>query len=377
MLAASPRFYATLAESHFVVARADLLIGGAVYADLSDLGVLTDGEVQVQNGAIQRTGSVQLTDQSGILQPRAPEDLLAPVGNEIRLWRGVVFADTRPPEPAQELVPIGTFRFVASKGKYPQIDLNCYDRAWVIAGNKLETPFSIAKGTNYITAITTILAQAWGGGLPTNFPTTDEVTPAMVIDAEADPWEVCRQLAANLGLRLYFDPWGVCTLTPEPTGDSPAVWTYDDARINNLGLVGLEVGWDASEAVNSIVAVGENSDNDQVYRGVARDTDPTSPTQWGGRFGRRNDFVRDEKITSYAQASARAKQELRKRLGIVQTVSVPSLINPCLECGDVVRVIDSRQGLDQKVMVDRFTVPLRSNATTTLERTRLMPAEAI
>jgi hypothetical protein len=275
-----------------------------------------------------------------------------------------------------ELVPLGTFRFTSSKGRYPAIDLDLHDRSWVIAGNQLETPLAIAKGTNLVTAISNLLQTAWGGGLPTNFPTTDEVSPGMAFDAEADPWEAARTLAANLGQRLFFDPLGVATMMPEPSGRETPVWTYDDADVRNLGLVGAEQGWDATSAVNAVVAVGENSDNTQAWRGVAYDLDPTSPTQYGSKFGRRPAFIRDEKITSQAQATQRAKVELRKRLGIVQTVSIPSLVNPALECGDVVRVRDRRAGLDQNVVVDRFTVPLRANATTVLERTRLMPVEA-
>jgi hypothetical protein len=378
MQAASPRFYATLAESHIVVARADLLIGGSVAADLADLGIVVDGNVQVQNAAEQRSGSLTLVDGSGTLQPRAPDDLLAPVGNEIRLWRGVAYPGPvgQPGGSSEELVPIGTFRFTKSGGTYPQIDLDLHDRSWVVSTG-LESPLGIAKGTNYVTAITTLLNTAWGGGLPSNLPDTDETTAAMVFDIEADPWEAARNLAGNLGMRLFFDPWGELTMIPEPDGQTIPIWTFDDADVKNLGLYGAEQGWDANEAVNAIIVIGENSDNTQTFRGTAYDTSPHSPTQYGGKFGRRAGFVRDEKVASQTQATKRAKQELRKRLGIVQTVSVPSLVNPCLEAGDVVRVRDQRAGLDQKVVIDRFVVPLRAAATMTLERTRLVPQEAI
>jgi len=251
--------------------------------------------------------------------------------------------------------------------------VDLYDRAWVIQGAKLEQPVIIAAGTNYIEAITKILIAAYGPRLQTNFPDTDEVTPGMTFEAEADPWEICQELAGNLGLRLFFDQLGVCTMEPEPDpAITPPAWTFDDADLRNLALPGLEVSWDSTDAINAVIVTGENSDG-QAFRGTAYDTDPDSPTQYGGKFGKRPDFIRDDKIVSKAQATARAKKELLRRLGNVQSITVPSLVHPALECGDIVRVVNAAQDVNQILVVDRFAVPLRAAQAMQIERSRKVP----
>jgi Domain of unknown function (DUF5047) len=364
----TPRFFQTIAADHFVVAKAELLVDGYVEVDLAAEGVLVDGTVQVQNEPVQRTGSLTLDDTDGAFSPTRPDDLLVPTGNELRLWRGVAYPDGS----GEELAPLGTFRFTASKASYPTISLDLFDRAWVVQGAKLEAALTIAKGTNYVTAISQILATAYGAGLQTDFPPTDEVTPGMVFEAESDPWEAAQQLASNLGQRLFFDQLGTAVMEPEPDpATTQPVWTFDDADLSNLGLPGLELGWDATSVVNAVIVVGENSDNSATFRGTAYDRD--SPTAYGGRFGKRPMFIRDEKITSQPLAKFRARVELIRQRGIAQSLTVPSLVNPALECGDVVRVTNAKRDIDETVVVDRFPIPLRASQTMTIERTRKVP----
>jgi Domain of unknown function (DUF5047) len=370
MYPASELFFRTLAGSHTVASRAELLVDGDVALDLTDADLVVDGNVQVQNAPISRSGSLTLIDRTGDLSPIQGDELLAPVGNEVRLYRGVNFEDGS----GAEMVPIGTFRFTATDADYPRIDLTLLDRAWTIAGAHLEAGLTIAKGTNYVTAILDLVRTAFGPGLETNFPSTSETTASMFFEADSDPWDLALQLAANLGQRLYFDQWGVCVMSPVPDPRAtPPVWVFDNADLGNLALPNPKLAWDATDAVNAVVVIGENSDNAATYRGVAYDDDPTSPTQYGGRFGRRPKLIRDEKVTSTAQAVQRARAELLREIGLVKTVTVPALVNPCLEAGDLIRVITADRGLDDVFVLDKFPIPLRASGTQQLERTRKVP----
>jgi Domain of unknown function (DUF5047) len=365
------KFFDTLATDHVVVCKAELLVDGDVEVDLVEAGLVVDGAVQVANEPNQRTGSLELVDSTGTFSPTRPDDLLIPAGNEVRLWRGVQFNDGS----GSELAPLGTFRFTASKANWPHISLDLYDRSWVVQGAKLESPFTVAVGTNYADAVRQLLALSYGPDLEVNFPTTDEVTASMVFDAEADPWEACQQLAGNLGMRLFFDQFGAATMQPEPdpANDTP-VWVFDDADIKNLGLPGIGLDWDTTAVVNAVIAVGENTDNGAIYRGTAYDTDPTSPTQYGGRFGKRPLFIRDEKISSAVQATQRARRELLSQRGITQSITVPSMVNSAFECGDIVRAKNAKRDIDVIVVLDRFGIPLRASGAMQLERTRKVPA---
>jgi hypothetical protein len=387
----SIRFQQTIADSHAVTARAQLLVDEHVEVEFSTEGMLLDATVQCQHAdEEQRTGTATLVDAAGDFIPTSVDDLLTPVGNELQLWRGALWNDGishQVPLEQQgqklldafgaqrgELAPIGRFRFVATKARYPTIDLQLHDRAWVIAGAKLERPLQIAAGTNYVEAVTRVLEDAWGAGLPTNFPSTDETTPKMVFEADSNRWEIAKELAANIERRLFFDPVGVATMIvePDPDADQPT-WLFDDADVRNLALPGLQSDWDVTDAINGVIVVGETDDADRVPRGAAFDLVVGSPTYYGGKFGQRPIFLRDEKITSDGQARFRAVVELRRRLGVPQSVTIPSLVNPAFEVGDVAWVRSPVRGLDQAVVFDRFSVPLRASEGMTIEcRSRLV-----
>ena len=104
------------------------------------------------------------------------------------------------------------------------------------------------------------------------------------------------------------------------------------------------------------------------------DSDPNSPTQWGGPFGKRYaPFIKDETIASQAQAQLRANKELQANLGFLQSIKVPALPNPAFEVGDVVRVALARADItddpiidEQYCIIDAFEVPLRAAGTQTL-----------
>ena len=357
----SARLRAALAGDQFVATKVELLSDGGVTVDLSEAGVVVDGQIDVDNAEVRRSGRISLVDPSGALAPAAAGDPLAPSGAELRVWRGLLLDD------GPELVPLATMRFVVVEANWPRLELECYDRAWTIAGATIEDTLTVAAGTNYVTAIEQVLASAWGPGLPTNFPDTDETTPALAYEAEADPWAIARELAANLGSQLFFDPMGVCQMVPEvDTATEPPVWVFDDRDDDDLMLGGTAATWDGT-GPNAVIVIGENSDTGVAFRGVAYDLDPASPTQYGGAYGRRPLFLRDEKVTTQFQATMRARKELLRRLGISQQVTVNSMVNPALEVGDVVEVHSERRKLAQLCILERFGVPLRASGTMALE----------
>jgi hypothetical protein len=346
-----------------VATKVELLSAGDQIMDLSELGVVVDGLVNVDSTPVRRSGQITLVDHTGVLIPGAPDDPLAPAGNELRIWRGIDYQDGSDPE----LVPVGTLRFVVTEAAWPEISLECYDRAWAISGAALENNLVIASGVNYITAINNVLVTAWGADLPTNFPDTDETTVTLAYEADSDPWEIARELAANLGMVLWFDPMGVCQMTPEPDpATDPPVWRFEDTDSENLALPGDKAVWDGT-GNNAVIVIGENSDATAVYRSAAYDQDPASPTRYGGPFGKRPITIRDEKITSQSLADLRARKELLSRLGLGQTIVIPSMVNPALESGDVVRCVSAHNRIDQVAILERFAVPLRASGTMTLE----------
>jgi hypothetical protein len=365
----SSRFSELIQSSHAIATKVEIVRDDVVIADLSALGVVVDGSVTASHSPVQRSGEVTLVDRDGTLTPSDLTDLLVPAGNQIRLWRGVQYpAQTdallqEVPTTTSELVPIGTFRFISTDLQFPKIDLHeVYDRAWVVQGAQLESVLTIAQGTPYVDAITNILQTAYPG-VPTNFPDTDEVTSLMTFDAETDPWQVAQNLAANIGMRLFFDPMGVAQLVPETNPDTdPIVWTFDSTAPINSTLGGTTRNLFGGSS-NAVVVIAENTALPAPLRAVAYDLDPLSPTRYGGPYGKRPTFIRDEKIASQAQADHRAIYELQSLSGTHESLELLSLVNPAFEIGDIIQVYDPLRKVDCTCIVDRIVCPLRAKTS--------------
>lgn len=371
MWSISQRFAATLPYSHTVVQRVEILQDDQVIADLTSMGVLVDGTVTVSRSPIQRSARLALVDRDGTLTPSAIDDLLIPAGRELRLWRGLVYNDATEAEVLagtdRELVPLGTFRFTATQSQSGQITLNSvYDRAWIVQGALLEDTLSIAAGTLVTDAVALLLSAAYPSVI-TNFPTVDETTPLLVYDAYADPWGLAQELAANIGMRLFFDQLGVVQMKPEPDPQAdPVAWTFDDASAQSMLLPDLQQTW-TGECYNSVTVVGENSTLPTPVRATVRDLEPTSPTRYGGSFGRRPmPLITDPQVGSAVQAEARARKELQAQLGIAQQVSFSSWCNPALDTADIAYVSSPSRGVAQYFILDSLEVPMRGSQPMTI-----------
>lgn len=356
------RYLAALAHGHAAISSVQVLAGEDVILDLGPEGVLVGGSVSVSHSDTQRAGSLSMVDLTGELSPREAEDIFAPAGHQIRISRGIHFGAGD-----EELTPLATMRFTGSTANWPRIELTeCYDRSWVVMGALLENPLTVAQGANIVDTMASVLTAAYPG-LPINFPTTDETTNSMVFDTESNPWAICQDFAGNLGMRLFMDPMGVATMASEPDASDSPVWFWDDSSRDCMALPGVEVAM-TGVGFNVIQVVASNSSLAAPIRSIARDTDPNSPMQYGGLYGiRMAPTIQDEKISTQAQADNRAKQELRNQLGLMQTISIPSMVVPGLDILDPVWVSIARAQQTgtppipgQLALVDSVTIPMRA-----------------
>jgi hypothetical protein len=358
--------------------KVEIIQDDQVIADLTDMGVVVDGVVSVSRSAVQRSARLTLVDRDGTLTPDAINDLLIPVGRQLRLWRGLIYRDATATEVLsgtdREYVPLGTFRFTAVQTQSGQIVLDhVYDRAWIVEGALFEDTFTIAAGTDVVTAVTSIITTAYPD-VTYNFPTTGEVTALMTYDPNTNPWGVAQDLAANIGMRLFFDPMGVAQMKPEPDPISdPVAWSFDDSSATSMLLPGPIQTW-TGENYNSVTVTGENTSLTAPVRATVRDLEPTSVTRYGGPFGKRPmPIITDSKVASKAQAEARALKELQAQLGIAQQVNFSSWGHPALDTGDIVYVASTSRGIAQYFILDTLEVPVRGSQSMSLTtRARLV-----
>jgi hypothetical protein len=199
----------------------------------------------------------------------------------------------------------------------------------------LTAPYFVAAGTTWDAAIANLLGDRYNG-VPVDIPPVEffSTTPRLTLDEQADPWDAAQQWAASLGYALYFNPIGVATIKSElaMAAEDP-VWTYDgtptaDVPYNpadwaNLALYDEAVTLDSDGAFNAVVISGNSSSNATAVRGTAFDTDPGSPTQWGGPFGYKPLFESDETVTSNGHATQKAVGRLQQVAGRAEALQVP------------------------------------------------------
>jgi hypothetical protein len=309
---------------------------------------------------VRRTVSGTIADPTGDLTPADADALLAPFGNELRMWRGVMF-----PAGTEETVPLGVFRltdFTVNDGAGGvTIDIEGADRALVVQRNRWVDPYVITSGTPVEDAVADLLADRYPD-VQTNFPTTGQTTPKVVLDAgaESDPWRDARELFRAAGYELYFDADGIAVATAPPTLDTNPTITYADGADAVLLDLSRQVSTAAS-VYNGVVAAGEGTELETPVRAEAWDDDPTSPTYRYGPFGQVPLFYTSPLITTASQAQTAADSRLASILGASEQVEWGQIVNPALDAGDVLEITRASAGLDAvRIILDTVSIPLRA-----------------
>lgn len=357
MYTVSAAFAALLARAHTIAVRAEVTDGltNTVIATLD----VTGGTVTVDgSNDVRRQCTVTLADPTGALVPTQAMGLLHPsTGHELRLYRGIAAASLG----ADELVPLGVFRLtrprVSDRGDQLTITLTGYDRAKKVQRARFTDVYTIAAGTDYATAIQTMLTSRVPS-LTFDFQTTTAVTPTLQFAEKDDPWKRALEMATSLGMQLYFDPAGVCVLRPEPSPATDRVaWTY--AEGDAATILSVDKDLDEEQQYNHAIVTGERSDGAAPVRAEAWDDNPASPTYWQGPYGDVPDFYSSKYITTVTQAQQAADALLRKKLGVLESLELNAIVHPGHEAGDVIRVTRTRMGLSAALYaLDRVTVPM-------------------
>lgn len=369
MYSVSDRYRTAITQSHHVIALA------AVW-DASNKFV---AYVAIDNGSVSVDSRAKIHRRAKVDLQLVPKEtfgsadpvtltvdealaLLYPKGNELRLSRGIVYYDG-----TSEQIPLGVFRIARPRtirkneaGVVLSVDV--YDRSRRISRALYTKPRVIAQGTNCSEAIRTILKDAWPSVPEPNLALTSHVTPRLVFDAGADPWDEATKIATAIGHDLFFDVMGIPTSRPIPRPTQEAVvWRY---KSNEAGIMlGVDRDIDDENAYNRVVVKADNSELAEPIYGEAADTDPKSPTYIGNPYGSSpygevTLYEENQYIKSQAQANDFAAGLLRKNQGIIETVGFTTIVNPAHEATDVVEVQNEDAGVNGLYVIDGFTVPL-------------------
>lgn len=352
MRPASEAFKAAVRADHKVVVQCDVLRYDKV---IEDSIPIADGNVSLdRTAAIRATCDLTIPD----MVPTTARSLLAPYGNELAVYRGIDFG----PGGGTELIRLGKFRLDTAEAGEPgrSVRIVGKDRSATVSDARLEALHVQGAGTNYATAIQILIAAGLSGA--TTFPfalaATTHSTPDLFVQEQSDRWATAQSWAQAYGHELFFDGDGVCTSRIEPDiATFPAVFDIDEGPGGIL--IDVATSWDREGMYNRVIAIGENPGNPSIYRGVATDNDPSSPTYYNGPFGRVPTFFASPLLSSDSMAVAAALTVLRRVLGQTQAVRFDSIVAPFLEPGDIVNVLRSTLPINASPhLIETLTIPL-------------------
>lgn len=382
MYATTQAFKDALRGVHTMVRKAEVIDpdGNVVVSDLKVVG----GSVRADRGNnIRRRGSISLAGLDylpGVADYDAPLHPLS--GNEVKLYRGVRFGSGS--TATYEYIPLGTFGIISigveDSGDDLSVTVELEDRGREVSIATFTDFYIVAAGTNYATAIESLIENRRTGRFNFNFPPIVAVTPQMIIEGGTDPWEKAYEMAQSVAHELFFDVDGVCVMRKAPIiGVDPVVADYEEGD-SGVKFRLLDVGRTLSrqDVHNHIVVYGENTDNAAPVRGEATDSDPLSPTYVGSPVGT-GDFysaeeMRSEYVTTATQANELAAARLRQTLSIRQSAQFTTIVNPAHEPSDVITVKRGRAKVDQQYIIQSLTIPLDAGSAMNCELVEGRPA---
>lgn len=379
------------------------------YAQLYDeYSAYTDVTTAIATyGQLAAAGDTIAVQIDAGLVPDNSADALLPYGNEIRLSRGVEITESSPytynslfstyatyaslssASPAYgqlaalrqqtvkyEHIPLGVFVITDVIFKEGDsgitIELAGVDRSVRVARSKFIDTYQITSGTNAATALADLLRSRWDD-IELSFTDTTATVNAVYLgsDSTANPWEDAQQIAQSVGLRLFFDQNGVCRLEPQRdyfnvTPDA----IYEEGEANVIVDVSRRVTVD--DTYNAVIVSGEGSGNtSSIFRAEVYDDDPASPTYRYGKFGVVPYFYTATVIANASQAAITAEAILQQVRGATEEIQWSSVTDASLDVEDVVKLSNTGTKVDQVLVIDSYTLPLKADQSMTA-RARLV-----
>jgi hypothetical protein len=332
---------------HQMTARAELFYGGGKVGDFNLAS--SSGAVNADRAAITRRTFSATVDPA--MTPKSLTDRLTPYGSQIKVFRGIRYNDN-----SVEEYPIFFGRIDSLDFSRNSMVIRASDRAADVADTRFEVPRVATQGAQVRNQMRDLITEAVVGAT-VNITTTNAsiITTPAVWDRERT--EALDNLGYTIGAEWYAMPdetWAISPL-PASTASGPATWIIDSGDIGVA--VTRETNLDRGNVFNAVVVNGEPPNGTAPAYGVARDTNGSSPTVWGGAYGKVPMFFSSQFITTNAQAVATAQALLAESVAGTRAVTVTCVPNPKLRLADVVMISTGQTGFDGLYYVQSFTLP--------------------
>lgn len=356
-----------LGQSHDMTARVTIYSSTAgVVPDLPIAGGQVDADA---TSHVRRSATLHADPR---YWPASPLDLLAPFGSEAVIEYGIVLSSG-----LIEWVPLGRFVLEETSRTRPpstkaDLTVKLVDRAARVAEDRLEAPAQTVSGATTVAEIRRLIQETLGSAVPVN-DLTGSSQLAAVIEIPKDRWaDGVEKLALSIGAECFFDVLGQGLIRPTPTLADPPVWVVTTGGSGSM-LTAVDK-LSRGLVYNRVVASGQRTDSTLPVYAAVSDTDPASPTYYGGPFGKKPRFYSSGLLTTVGQCTTAATALLNRAKGVGVQVDLEQLVNPALEPGDVITVIQDDTTTTH--LLDKVPIPLTPDGTQKLgTRTNNLPPE--
>lgn len=183
-------------------------------------------------------------------------------------------------------------------------------------------------------------------------PVPDQRLPSLVWDE--DRGQALDDLAEALGCRWLARGDGTFTFRPFDYAPAAPVVELLDGPGGNLSEADVRITRDGS--ANSVVVVAERLDGTDPVRAIVRDTPLTSPTRFGGPFGRVVQVIKMQTPLTQPQARTLARAQLGASIALTEQWDSVVVADHRLEPGDTGRFRYRGRMADQ--IIDGIVYPL-------------------
>lgn len=222
-----------------------------------------------------------------------------------------------------------------------QIDIEAFDRCWIIQDTRLESSLYFAAGTSYISAIVQLLTAC-------GITLVSAVANAATLAEAREDWEIgtsyleiINQLLSEINYKpLWFDQQGAAILEPVSVPTASNIFrTLDSSNVHSLLLPGISRETDVYSAPNVFICICSNADKSGPMVATSENTNPQSPLSIMRRGRRIASVTTVDNIASQAELQTYADTLRNKSMFSGETISVTTALLPDFGVADVIGLV--------------------------------------
>jgi hypothetical protein len=344
MLSSSTLYKQAIHAPHRLAFKVDLYAGPD--------GAVLENDVPIFGGSVSANLAQRVT-RSGSFSvgpefwPSSATSALTPYQTVAKVFAGITYGDG-----SQELFPVITGR-VGSLTRTDNGDVAA--RVDDLAADVIGLRFQEPRNSDNVTVVNQaqrLITDVLPGAAFGPHDVVDAATPKLTWDE--DRGKALDDLMDALGARWYALGDGTFVFRQYPYDVGTVVQTITDGPQGLLVNGAPSITRDG--AANSVTVVVERFDGGTPFRVTATDNAPTSPTRFGGPFGRVSEIVKVQTPLTQGQATTYARGLLNAATALSSRWQVAMTPDYTLEPGDTVQ-LESRGVLGTQ-LIDTITYPL-------------------